>query len=704
MRVLSALIALLTIGMILIGFEKPDTIPFYLVPTGAVMAVVTWLSARNPFFIRSFAFAYAVVFALFAIGMVTFAYDVVPDYLASLKPKPFLMIAVTVFSCILYTIARLPLIRAIMGLSEPFFASSEPDVILPFGQVKIRMQEGSIGRLFMAVILGLTLIEVYMTILINEWYGRLFNALQDKNASAFATEIFVFLVLASIWIVLQIIHFLAGQYLLIRWRRWMSTNFFGRWMGGSTHYQMQFYGDKADNPDQRIAEDVRTFVVETYSISLSLFNKLLSLAAFVQVLWGLSATFKYQLGSFSLDSIPGYLVWVALVYAVLVTIVTHFIGRPLIRLNFNKERVEATFRFSLARIREYGEQIALLKGGKAETENLNQKYTNVVGATWTLVDRQKNLSIFTFAMDQLAVILPYVLLAPAYFSGATDLGSFTRTSSAFGQVQGGFTVFVDLYTKLASYKAALDRIIGFDSAMKDAKSRDGQSQYSQKIQPVSKSTFIKVQTTQLMLPTGKLIVSVQDLQLKAGERALLIGPSGSGKSTLFRAIAGIWPYWSGEMNFPEGTKVMLLPQRPYIPMGSLRSAVTYPGLTGSFEDDAIRDALAQVYLHHLSDKLDEEDQWAQRLSGGEQQRLAIARALLAQPDWLFLDEATASLDEKLEFNIYKSISEHLPSTTIVSIGHRSTLLALHDRIIEMVEGDGHIFTPEPVKVKVVQAV
>jgi vitamin B12/bleomycin/antimicrobial peptide transport system ATP-binding/permease protein len=695
MRILSVVIAFLSLSLGFIGYEKPDSVPFYLAPTGMVMAVITYLLAKNAFIIRSFGLAYASVFALFGVGMIAFSYNMVPVAFESLRPKPFLMIAVTVFSCLLYAAARLPLIRSIMELSEPFFASSAPDAILPYGTKRISMGEGKIGRLFMYTIIGINLVQVYILIAYNQWYGRLNNALQQKNGSSFSEEVVLFFIIAGFWIAAQVVEYVITQYLLIRWRRWMTNHFSQRWLNNSTHYQIQFYGDKADNPDQRIAEDIRIFVKETTEMTIDLFTKLLSLAAFVQVLWGLSAAFKYQFNGFSLDSVPGYLVWVALFYAVCVTFITHWIGRPLIKLNFNKEKTEAGFRFSLARIREYGEQIALLKGDKAETQNLNKKYTQVVDATWKLVERDKNLKLFTFSVDQLVSILPYILLAPAYFSGATDFGNFSSTSDAFARVQNGFSVFISLYSRFAIYKAALNRITGFDAAMLDSihKTQNRSNQLTNTSQ-----NAISIQKVELKVPTGTTIVRINALTLNSNQRILFTGPSGSGKSTLFRAIAGIWPYWQGYINLAQNKQIMLLPQRPYVPIGTLRSAVTYPALIDAFDDDAIIAALKQVQLPHLIGLLDTDDQWAQRLSGGEQQRLAIARALLAKPDWLFLDEATASLDEQLELKMYQAIQEHLPTTAIVSIGHRSTLIALHDRVINMraIEGELRIFEPRDV--------
>jgi vitamin B12/bleomycin/antimicrobial peptide transport system ATP-binding/permease protein len=693
MRLLSVIIALLSVSLGFIGYEKPDAVPFYIAPTGIVMAIVTYLSAKNAFIIRSFGLAYASVFALFGVGMIAFSYNIVPEALESLRPKPFLMIAVTVFSCILYGVARLPLIRSIMGLSESFFTSQASDAILPFGNKRISMSEGKIGRLFLFVIIGINLAQVYILIIFNQWYGRLNNALQQKNSSAFGEEVILFFIIVGALIATQVIEYIITQYLIIRCQRWVTSHFSQLWLSSSTHYRMQFYGTKADNPDQRITEDIHLFVKETIEITIELFGKLLSLAAFIQVLWGLSATFKYQFSNFSLDSIPGYLVWFALIYAVSITFIAHLIGRPLVKLNYNKEKAEAGFRFSLARIREYGEQIALLNGGKAESQSLNQKYTQVVNTNVKLVDREKNLRIFTFTVHQLVYIFPYILLAPAYFSGAADFGSFSSTSDAFMQVQIGFSVFISLYSRFAKYKAALDRITGFDEAMRDSKHKT-KSNAAQLID--ADDNAISIQKVELKVPIGATIVNIDSLTLNSNQRILFTGPSGSGKSTLFRAIAGIWPYWQGDINIAKDKQIMLLPQRPYIPIGTLRNAVTYPALINAFDDDAIIEALKKVQLVHLVDFLDTDDQWAQRLSGGEQQRLAIARALLAKPDWLFLDEATASLDEKLELIMYQIIHELLPDTTIVSIGHRSTLLALHDRMIHMQENKSRVFEPKDI--------
>ena len=692
MRVLSAIVAILTAILFQVSLSQPAAVPLYVPIAGIAMTPAVYLGARLPIFLRMFLTAYVAVFVIFAVGFIGFAYNLVPGALDDVRPKPFLMIAVTVFAWLLLTIARIPLIQTIMALTEPFFTSTRDDSILPFGRLRIAMREGSIAKLFLGIVLTLVLGEVYLSILFNEWQGQLFNALQEKKADDFNAAVGLFLILASIWIVLQVVQFLAGQYLLIRWRRHMSVAFFRRWLADATHYRMQFLGDRADNPDQRIAEDLRTFVNETYQISQSFFTKLLSLAAFVQVLWGLSATFKYQVGGFSLDTVPGYLVWVALLYAIVVTGVAHLIGRVLIQLNFNKEKAEATFRYSLARTREYGEQIALLKGAVAESEVLDRKYDGIVNATWALVDRQKNLQLFSFAVNQISVILPYVLLAPAYFSGATDLGSLTRTAGAFGQVQDGFTVFVDLYTRLATYKAALNRIIGFDEAMRLAHGQSGG--YVRTDGPATSGIMLK--DGSLDLPSGKAIASIDRLTLEKGERMLVTGPSGSGKSTLFRVISGIWPYGKGEVSIPSGATVMLLPQRPYIPLGTLRAAVSYPGHETQYGDDAIKAALIAAQLPQLTDRLDEDDLWPQRLSGGEQQRLAIARALLAKPDWLLLDEATASLDEDLETVIYQTLRDALPDTTIVSIGHRSTLHDLHDERIDMKRTAEGPFRPTPV--------
>jgi putative ATP-binding cassette transporter len=385
-------------------------------------------------------------------------------------------------------------------------------------------------------------------------------------------------------------------------------------------------------------------------------------------------------------------VWLGIAYAIIGTWLTHLIGRPLIRLDFRQERVEADFRFSLARLREYGEQVALLGGEGAEKARLGRSFGSIVSNYLQILNRRMKLTTFTAAYGQTSVVFPYILAAPSYFLGKITLGQFQQTAGAFARVEGALSFFINAYTTLAAYKATTDRLTTFNAAMSRAEALGLQAKRIA-ISEESGTADLVIQELKLSLPDGRSIVQVDDLVFREGESVLVTGPSGSGKSTLFRALAGVWPFGEGRIRTPQGKTMLLLPQKPYIPMGTLRAAVSYPGLETTFDDGAIREALTAVRLGPLVDQLDADEAWSQRLSGGEQQRLAVARALLAQPDWLFLDEATASLDEPLEAEIYGLLAERLPSTTVVSIGHRSTLVAMHDRHVAMSARDDGMFEP-----------
>jgi putative ATP-binding cassette transporter len=429
---------------------------------------------------------------------------------------------------------------------------------------------------------------------------------------------------------------------------------------------------------------VRAFIDQTMSLSIRLLSQAATLVSFIVILWGLSRDFVIPGTAGTV--IPGFLVWLVIAYAVVGTWLTHLIGRPLIRLDFRQEKVEADFRFSLARLREYGEQVALLGGERAETARLNQSFSAVVANYLQILSRRMKLTTFTGGYGQLSVIFPYVLAAPSYFLGKITLGQFQQTASAFNRVEGALSFFIAAYTTLAAYKANIDRLTTFSTAMSKAEALGSTSEID-----LARGTGsdLAIQRLELALPDGRRIAQAEGITFRAGESVLVTGPSGSGKSTLFRALSGIWPFGQGQVGIPDGRSVMLLPQKPYIPTGTLSSAVVYPGLPDQYEGAAIHDALDAVGLGRLKDRLDSDEPWAQQLSGGEQQRLAVARALLLKPDWLFLDEATASLDEASEAEIYDVLARRLPDTTIVSIGHRSTLVAMHDRQIEMhPRGDG----------------
>jgi putative ATP-binding cassette transporter len=569
-------------------------------------------------------------------------------------------------------------VLAIWRLAYPYFATrDQAEVrIWPFGA--IRVQERWIGLGLAVIVIGIEFAQVAINVRLSYFNRDWFNAIQNKDAAAFWTLLFtVFCLWAGVYVASAILQYVLQSYLRIRWRRWLTERYISRWLGRHAHYRMQIAGPVTDNPDQRIADDIDQFVLSTQSLTLNIIATVSTLLSFSVILWQNSADFVVPGTSLR---VPGFLLWGALIYSVFFTWVTHLIGRPLIRLNFDQQRYEADFRFSLARLREYAEQVALLGGEQAEKQLLGRRFGGVIGNFMAIVNRRKKLTAFVATYQQVNAVIPYVLVAPYYFAGLIPLGIMTQTASAFGRVESALSFFITLYSTLADYKATVDRLTSFEGAVQRAERMEGAGALTVRRAPGDE---LRLSGLALALPDGKRIVAVDDVRLRAGENTLLTGPSGSGKSTLFRAIAGIWPFGEGTVTLPTGARAMLLPQRPYIPIGSLRSALAYPAVEASFPDEAIREALVAARLPQFVDRLDEEGLWGQTLSLGEQQRVAIARALLEKPDWLFLDEATAALDEATELEIYRVLAERLPGTTLVSIGHRSTLIELHARRIEM---------------------
>ena len=533
------------------------------------------------------------------------------------------------------------------------------------------------GRVLLASVIAIELSLVGIDVLINQWNNRFYNALQDRNWDAFVSELWFFCVLAAAFILLAVYQLYLNQWLQIRWRRWMTQQYLQHWLTGANHYRMQLLGDAADNPDQRIAEDIFMFVDRTLMIGIGLLSSVVTLASFVFILWTLSNAAPLVLFGTAMP-IPGYLVWAALIYAVIGTGFTHLIGWPLVNLNFMQQRYEADFRFNLVRVRENSEQIALLEGEKAETGRLLARFGNVVNNWFAIMTRQKRLTFFTASYRQASVIFPYIVVSPAYFSGAMQLGGLMQTASAFNSVQNALSFFVNTYRSLAEWAAVIERLDGFDAAIAAASAAAVTPPVIQvRARPGQNS--VEISNLAVRLPNNKPLVDADGVSIKAGDRVLVTGPTGSGKSTLFRAIAGIWPFGSGTISVPADAKVMLLPQRPYFPVARLGSAICYPAVPGTFDAAQIAEALRAVGLPAMIERLEEDGHWNRTLSLGEQQRLGLARALLHAPDFLFLDEATASLDEPAEAAVYRLLQERLPRTTIVSIGHRSTLAAFHRR-------------------------
>jgi putative ATP-binding cassette transporter len=541
------------------------------------------------------------------------------------------------------------------------------------------------ARALLAVIVGFTLGLVYLDVLFNRWSNDFYNSLQNRDINAFYELFLYFSFLAAVYIAVAVYQSYLNQMLQIRWRRWLTEKYFAAWIGERTYYRMQLTDGGTDNPDQRIADDLARFVDRTLTLSLGLLSAVATLIAFVTILWGLSGTLEFILGGDPVR-IEGYLVWVALVYAIAGTGFAHLIGRPLAALNFNQEKFEANFRFSLVRFRENAESIAIYRGEADEMRSLRRRFLDVMENWWAIMLRQKKLNWFTTGYSQVAIIFPYLVAAPRYFSGKIQLGDLMQTASAFGHVQVALSWFVTAYAQLADWKATVDRLTGFLAATERARTA---AERSPGIVTTATNTLVSVERLRLDLPDGKPLIAPFDASIGRGDTVLVTGPSGSGKSTLFRAIAGIWPFGAGVVRRPA-TRILFLPQKPYLTVGTLREQVSYPSAPGTFDDDSCRTALVDCGLPHLADRLDEEQHWAQRLSGGEQQRIAFARAVLHRPEWLFLDEASSSLDEANETRMYRLLQSALPDTTVISIGHRASLAAFHQRHMRVGRAPGEV--------------
>jgi len=550
----------------------------------------------------------------------------------------------------------------------------------------LRAEDRWYGRLLLAAVIAIELSIVGITVLVNQWNANFYNALQDRNWSTFIYQLGYFSVLAAIYILLAVYQLYLNQWLQIRWRRWLTRNYLEHWMSSANHYRMQLLGDAADNPDQRISEDIRDFIDFTLTIGLQLLNSLVTLLSFMIILWSLSAAAPLHLFGMSFN-IPGYLLWAALIYAVLGTAFTHLIGRPLIALNFQQQRYEADFRFNLMRVRENSEQIALLEGERAENDRLLMRFGAVVGNWYAIMTRQKKLTFFTAGFSQASVVFPFIMVSPAYFAGLVQLGGLMQTANAFGRVQDALSVFVTLYRSLAQWRAVVERLEGFDRSIQAARAVARTPPVIEVVP--GEDGAVAFDHLAVRLPNGVPLVTAADLSIHGGDRVLVSGPSGAGKSTLFRALAGVWPFGSGTVRVPKNAKVMILPQRPYFPIAPLSAAVAFPAEPDTFKAEDVASLIAAVGLPALAERIDEEEHWNRMLSPGEQQRLGIARAILQTPDYLFLDEATASLDEESEAALYRLLETRLPKTAVVSIGHRSTLIAMHRRFLRL-SSDGAI--------------
>ncbi len=677
------------------GLKSGDAILLLLAGAGLLCAYTTYRSREISTFLRIFAAFFAAETVIFGTIYLAAQVGLWPRSFEDYALPESVPLTMAFFAIGVYAISFIPVMRSMTDIADRYFDTSDNTRarIWPFPAFGARERRVAIGMVIFLVLINQ--VEVGITVRLSFFSRDMYNALQDKNAAAFWTQmLFVFTPWAFFWVGAHVIEYIVQSTLIIRWRLWLTNNYLGRWLDAHTHYRMSLAGGAADNPDQRIQEDIDRFIngggvgSGIYTFTIDLISTLSSLVSFSIVLWGLSANFTLP---FTNITFPGFLFWLALAYAVIGSVMTGVIGYPLIGLNFQQQRYEADFRFSLARLREYAQQVALLSGEQTEKASLRTLFGRIVINYFRIIACRKNLVAATSVYTQLSEIIPYLIVAPFYFLGKVELGIMMQTARAFLQVQGALNFFVDNYVALAGFKAVLDRLTSFERAIAEAQLPGLAPKVSTDTQAARK--HLDIEALDVRLPDGHEIIEGANLRLNANEPVVLTGRSGSGKSTLFRAISGIWPYGEGMITLPRDAKILLLPQRPYIPIGTLRAAISYPSKPDSYEDGEIQGALRDAQLESFLAELDCEDYWQQRLSGGEQQRLSIARAILAKPDWLFLDEATSAMDEEMESRIYNMLAAKLPRTTIVSIGHRSNLAAFHKRHLKMQPCGAGIFAP-----------
>jgi len=539
----------------------------------------------------------------------------------------------------------------------------------------------------LAAVIALNLGSVYINVRLNIWRNAFYNTLQDLDEHGFFVQLAVFTGLAAAWIVVIVYQVYLQQMLQIRWRRWLTRQYLGDWLDAKAYYRLQLEGDATDNPDQRIQDDLNRFTDTSLSLTLGFMNAVVTLFSFLGILWTLSGPLSIPLGSYGSFTVPAYMVWFALLYAIAGTWITVKIGRPLVALNFQQQRYEADFRFSLVRLRENTEGVALYGGEAREMANFRDRFTHVVDNFWAIMRRIKLLNWWTSFYSQFAIIFPYVVSAPRFFAKEIQLGGLMQTADAFGTVQSALSYIVNAYTTgtgandtgIAAWRSVVQRLVGFDERVRAIAAA---ARGPQPIAVERGGEGIAVKDLELDLPSGAALLRHVDLAAKPGEAVLVRGPTGSGKSTLMRALSGIWPYGKGAVRLAAG-KLLFLPQKPYIPLGTLREALIYPRESSDVPEARLAEVMERVGLGAFAARLGESDNWALRLSVGEQQRLAFARVLLTEPDLLFLDEATSALDEPSEAKFYRMLREAPWHPTILSVGHRGTLAQFHDRSIDM---------------------
>ena len=524
-------------------------------------------------------------------------------------------------------------------------------------------------------IIALTFGVVFMLVQLNTWNNSFYSALQNYDAEKISSELIHFSWLAAIYIILAVYSYYLQQTLILHWRRWLTTRFIDIWLQNKTYYNLQMFGKDTDNPDQRISEDVRQFVEMTLGFAIGILKSLCTFISFVFILYQLSGPLSFSFMG-KTWTIHGYMLWASLLYSILGTYITHVVGRKLVKLNFIQQRYEADFRFSMIRLRESAESVAFYRGEAQEGKVFKNRFKLLLDNFWQLVNKQKQLVFLNSGYSQIAIIFPFVVAMNRYLAKEVSLGGLMQVASAFGRVQDSLSYFVDMYSSIAQWQAVVMRLTYFGRHMHEVSQQAEQFH----VERFATSEAVSVEQMQVNLPDDTVLLQDINFNLQPGRNVLIKGVSGSGKSTLLRALAGIWPFVSGKINLPKMEELMFIPQKPYIPLGSLREALLYPGRK-PLSDEELLYLLDLCQIGYLRDKLDLVADWSHVLSVGEQQRLAFVRAHIQEPKWLFLDEATSALDEDTEAAMYALLAERLRQTTLVSIGHRSTLNKYHELML-----------------------
>jgi putative ATP-binding cassette transporter len=524
------------------------------------------------------------------------------------------------------------------------------------------------------LVLLLAIASVRLVVLQSYYFNGLYTAMQEMDAASFWQHIAIFAVIATIWVARALFELYVQQALIIRWRVWLTDRMIGDWLDGGAYYKGRYTKGAVDNPDQRIQEDIRTFPEVSITLGVGAVSALVSLVSFTIILWELSGPLNL-LGV----EVPRAMTFLTYIFVIVASWIAFRIGRPLIRLNFLQERFNASFRYALVRLREYSENVAFQRGERVERAVLGTRFADVVENMWAVLFRSLKFVGFNASVTQLANPFSLIVQAPRFFSGQITLGDVQQTGAAFGEVHDSLSFFRNAYDDFASYRAVLDRLTGLmdaDSAARDLPKAD-----------VEDGEDLQIRDLTVRRPDERVLVDDLDLDVAAGASLLVTGPSGGGKTTLLRSLAQLWPYASGSVRRPVDDGSLFLPQQPYLPLGTLRDALAYPGPAADMDDARAAELLRKVQLPQLADQLDDVDDWARRLSPGEQQRLGFARILVVAPKVVFLDEATSALDEGLEQSLYELLRAELPDMVIVSVGHRSSLRRFHDELLEL-DADG----------------